>query len=126
MGGMRSAIYKGKELTTQELVKEGMIWSFNGVAGMPDKPLLEVKRNETVRIRMINDTGWPHAMHLHGHHFKQIHEDGKQGPLRDTILLNRGQSMDIAFMADNPGDWLFHCHMLEHQAAGMKTWIRVS
>ena len=126
MGGMRSAIYKGKELTTQELVKEGMIWSFNGVAGMPDKPLLEVKKNETVRIRMINDTGWPHGMHLHGHHFRQIHEDGKQGPLRDTILLNRGESMDIAFMADNPGDWLFHCHMLEHQAAGMKTWIRVS
>jgi len=126
MGGMRSAIYKGKELTTRELVKEGMIWSFNGVVGMTDKPLLEVKRNETVRIQIINETSWPHAMHLHGHHFRQIHKDGKQGPLRDTLLLNRGERMNIAFVADNPGNWLLHCHMLEHQASGMKTWIRVS
>ena len=126
MGRMRSAIYKGKELTTRELVKEGMVWSFNGVVGMTVKPLLEAKRNETVRIRIINETSWQHAMHLHGHHFRQIHEDGKQGPLRDTILLNRSERMDIAFVADNPGDWLLHCHMLEHQASGMKTWIRVS
>jgi len=125
MGRMRSAIYEGKELTTRELVSQGMVWSFNGVAGMTDKPLLKVKKNETVRIRMINNTSWPHGMHLHGHHFRQIHDDNKQGPLRDTILLNRGETMDIAFVADNPGDWLFHCHMLEHQASGMKTWIQV-
>ena len=125
MGRMRSAIYEGKELTTRELVQQGMVWSFNGVAGMTDKPLLKVKRNETVRIRMINNTSWPHGMHLHGYHFRQIHNDNKQGPLRDTILLNRGETMDIAFVADNLGDWLFHCHMLEHQASGMKTWIQV-
>ncbi len=125
MGRMRSATYKGKELTTRELVQEGMVWSFNGVAGMTDKPLLKAKRNETVRIRLINNTAWPHGMHLHGHHFRQIHENGKQGPLRDTILINRSEQMEIAFVADNPGDWLIHCHMLEHQASGMKTWIQV-
>ncbi|MGB1310587.1 MAG: multicopper oxidase family protein [Leucothrix sp.] len=125
MGRMRSATYKSKELTTRELVQQGMIWSFNGVAGMTDKPLLTAKQNETVRIRLVNNTAWPHGMHLHGHHFRQIHEDGKQGPLRDTILINRSEQMEIAFVADNPGDWLIHCHMLEHQASGMKTWIQV-
>ena len=125
MGRMTSATYKGKELATRELVKEGMVWSFNGVAGMTENPLLRVKKNETVRLRLVNNTSWPHGIHLHGHHFRQIHDDGKQGPLRDTILIDRRKSMDIAFVADNPGDWLLHCHMLEHAASGMKTWIQV-
>jgi FtsP/CotA-like multicopper oxidase with cupredoxin domain len=33
--------------------------------------------------------------------------------------------MRVAFVADNPGKWMLHCHMLEHQAAGMMTWINV-
>ena len=125
MGQMKSAIFEGKELTTRELVQKGLIWSFNGLSGMTDTPFLKVKQNETVRLRIINKTSWPHGMHLHGHHFRQIHDDGKQGPLRDTILVNRGKSMDIAFVADNPGDWLLHCHMVDHAASGMVTWIQV-
>ena len=75
---------------------------------------------------MINDTAWPHGMHLHGHHFRRIGRDGALGPLRDTILMNRGETVEIAFVADNPGDWLLHCHMLEHSASGMMTWLRVT
>jgi len=56
--------------------------------GMTDTPFLKIKQNETVRLRIINKTSWSHGMHLHGHHFRQIHDDGKQGPLRDTILVN--------------------------------------
>lgn len=125
MGRMKSASYKGKELATRELVQEGMVWSVNGVAGMTEKPLIKIKKDELVRLRIVNNTAWPHGMHVHGHHFRQIHEDGKQGPLRDTILVDRRKSMDIAFVADNPGDWLVHCHMLEHAASGLKTWIQV-
>ena len=48
------------------------------------------------------------------------------GAMRDTVLLDRNETAsEIAFVADNPGDWLLHCHMLEHAAAGMRTWIRV-
>ncbi len=68
-------------------------------------------------------------MHLHGHHFKVVSRDGvEQGgaPWRDTELLQPGESVGLAFVADNPGKWLFHCHMLEHQAAGMKTWLEVT
>ena len=126
MGVMRSATYKGKEVGMRELMQQGMAWAFNGVAGLTDKPLLTVKRDETVRIKLINDTAWPHGIHLHGHHFREVLGKDKFGPWRDTLLLRRGDRREIAFVADNPGDWLFHCHMLEHQAAGMKTWLQVT
>jgi FtsP/CotA-like multicopper oxidase with cupredoxin domain len=64
-------------------------------------------------------------MHLHGHHFRQVKE-GRLGTLRDTLLMQRGESAEIAFVADNPGDWLLHCHMLSHSAGGMMTWLRVT
>ena len=126
MGGLRQGRYKGRMLSTRELVEEGQIWTFNGIAGLPDAPLVTASHGETIRIPMVNDTAFPHAMHLHGTHFQEVFPDGTLGPLRDTILMNRGESREIAFVADNPGDWLLHCHMLSHQAAGMKTWIRVT
>jgi FtsP/CotA-like multicopper oxidase with cupredoxin domain len=65
-------------------------------------------------------------MHLHGHHFRRLGADGAPGPLRDTTLVAPGDRANIAFVADNPGAWLLHCHMLEHSAAGMSTWIEVA
>ncbi|NIQ96773.1 MAG: multicopper oxidase domain-containing protein, partial [Desulfuromonadales bacterium] len=41
------------------------------------------------------------------------------------VLMQRGETAEIAFIADNPGDWLIHCHMAEHADAGMMTWFRV-
>ena len=64
-------------------------------------------------------------MHLHGHHFRRLGPDGP-GPLRDTLLMQRGERAEIAFVADNPGKWLLHCHMLGHSATGMKTWVEVT
>lgn len=65
-------------------------------------------------------------MHLHGMHFREVSEDGALGPLRDTILVGGRETREIAFTVDNPGDWLFHCHMLGHAASGMTTWVRVT
>lgn len=78
------------------------------------------------KFKVISDIR-PSRSHkgLHGFHFRKINEDGTQGPLRDTILVTRSEVAEIAFVADNPGDWLFHCHMLEHTAAGMLTWVKV-
>ncbi len=126
MGGMTGATMNGRRMTTRELVRHGHVWALNGVAGMPKEPLLTASRGETVKIRILNETGWPHGMHLHGHHFRQLGSNGELGPLRDTTLIAAGETAEIAFLADNPGDWLLHCHMLEHQAAGMKTWLRVT
>ena len=128
MGGMRRGMMGGRRMGMREMMGRGMAWTFNGVAGMPDAPLADAKRGRTLVVRMVNDTAWPHAMHLHGHHFRVVARDGHpvaNAPWRDTELMQRGERADIAFVADNPGKWLLHCHMLEHQAAGMKTWIRV-
>jgi FtsP/CotA-like multicopper oxidase with cupredoxin domain len=126
MGGMRGAMMGGRMMGIRDMAAKGKAWAFNGVADMEDTPLLEARLGETVRIAMINDTAWQHGMHLHGHHFRQIGTDGQLGPLRDTVLMNRDETVEIAFVADNPGNWLLHCHMLEHSAGGMMSWLRVA
>ena len=107
-----------------------MVWAFNGMAGMPEAPFAEVKRGEVLRISLVNETAWPHAMHLHGHHFLELKGKGPFGPippfLRDTTLVGPRSRQTIALIADNPGDWLMHCHMLDHSASGMMTWFRVT
>ncbi|SFP26285.1 multicopper oxidase family protein [Tranquillimonas alkanivorans] len=126
MRGLQSASYEGRRLDWRALVQSGQFWAMGGVAGMPDAPLVEAARGETIRIPMENRTMFPHAMHLHGHHFREIGPDGQAGPLRDTTLIQPGETREIAFVADNPGDWMLHCHMLSHQMSGMGTWIRVA
>jgi len=67
-------------------------------------------------------------MHIHGHHFRVIEKNGNpvsNSPWRDTELMEPGDKTSISFIADNPGKWLFHCHMLEHHMAGMGTWFDV-
>ncbi len=128
MGAMRSAVLDGEELSIRELVARGQVWAFNGVAGMTDQPLAEIQRGRSVMLSFENQTGWPHAMHMHGHHFRIIARNGQQfedGAWRDTELVAANEKVTVAFVADNPGKWLIHCHMLEHQAAGMKTWFEV-
>ncbi|MEO9825392.1 MAG: multicopper oxidase family protein [Paracoccaceae bacterium] len=101
------------------------IWAFNGVSGLKDAPFASFNRGETAVFDLINDTSFPHGIHLHGHHFFEVNEDGSLGDLRDTSLVERGASRKITVVFDNPGKWLLHCHMLGHQASGMKTWVEV-
>jgi FtsP/CotA-like multicopper oxidase with cupredoxin domain len=128
MGGLRQGSVDGKMMSIQELVEKKLVWAFNGKVGMQKQPLAAIPRGRTAVINMVNRTAFPHAMHLHGHHFRVVERNGKtvQGaPWRDTELVNTDEQVRIAFLADNPGKWLFHCHMLEHVAAGMLTWIEV-
>ncbi len=101
------------------------IWALNNVSGLPAKPWLQLKRNQTVLIAMSNKTAFPHGMHLHGHHFHEMSENGQLGLFRDTTLIQPRQSRTIACVFHNPGNWLLHCHTLAHQASGLKTWIEV-
>lgn len=127
MGGMRGAMMGGRMSSMRDMMQAGNFWAFNGaVGGMDGPPLAELSRGETVRLKITNDTSFPHAMHLHGMHFHEIAADGSLGALRDTTLLDRGEVRDIAFVADNPGKWLLHCHMLSHAASGMMAWVNVS
>ena len=102
------------------------IWALNGLSGLQDAPFANFKAGETAVIDLINDTSFPHGMHLHGHHFHEINADGSLGDIRDTSLVDRRSARKIAVVFDNPGKWLLHCHMLGHQASGMKTWVEVT
>ena len=107
------------------------IWFINGKAatGHVMEPLLTLRRGRTYVLAMTNATAWHHPIHLHGHSFRVLSRDGQQTAYRewqDTVLMAPREKVEIAFVADNPGDWMFHCHILEHQAAGMMGVIRVS
>lgn len=98
-------------------------WTINGKA-FPDIPPVMIRCGDRVRLRLINISQDMHPMHLHGHDFRLIAMDGH--PLAQPLILNTvnvapGQTMDIDFIANNPGRWLFHCHILHHASNNMTT-----
>jgi FtsP/CotA-like multicopper oxidase with cupredoxin domain len=102
------------------------IWSINNVAWSKDVPPLPIVKGERVELVMINQTKMPHPMHLHGHEFQVVEIDGRRfsGAVRDTVLVTPGRRVVVAFDANNPGLWAFHCHLLYHLDAGMFTTFR--
>lgn len=131
MGGLRRAMLGGEWMDLRSIARQGYVWALNDVVGNQLKmpPLIDVKRGQTVLLDINNDTAFPHPMHLHGHHMKLLEIDGtamKSPHWVDSPLVLPRQNVKLAFVADNPGDWLFHCHALEHHAAGLGTLVRIS
>ncbi|HSO07769.1 MAG TPA: multicopper oxidase domain-containing protein, partial [Pelomicrobium sp.] len=134
MGSLREGIVEGKKIPIRQMVQEyGLAWTVNGVAAIEEHhghtPLLTLKKDGHYLLAMRNDTAWHHPIHLHGHAFRVVARDGKPTPhqeWRDTVLMAPRESVDIAFVADNPGDWMFHCHILLHQVGGMMATLRVA
>jgi len=109
----------------------GMGWSINGVTatGHDMAPMLTLVRGRPYILAVRNETAWHHPIHLHGHSFRVIARNGRPTRYRewmDTVLIPPRDVADIAFVADNPGDWMFHCHNLDHQDGGMMAVIRVA
>ncbi len=106
------------------------IWTIAGKSstGHDGAPLFSVKRGRTVMLALPNRSAFPHAMHVHGHHFRLLDalDDGWKPFWLDTVLVLPAQTARIAFVADNAGKWMFHCHMLEHQESGMAAWFAVT
>jgi FtsP/CotA-like multicopper oxidase with cupredoxin domain len=96
------------------------VWGLNGRPSMHDT-LFTVRQGERVEATIHNMTGMAHPMHLHGHYFKvaAIGRTRIDGALRDTVLVPPRETVAIAFDADNPGLWAFHCHHIYHMNAGM-------
>ncbi|MEL6373534.1 MAG: multicopper oxidase family protein [Pseudomonadota bacterium] len=127
MGRLAAAQHHGQRMSLRDLVRsKGYAWALSGHAGMPRKPLFTARRGQTVRLTFRNRSMWPHAMHLHGHHMRDVGTPAAQAWWRDTVLLFRGEEKTVAFVADNPGKWMLHCHMLEHHEGGMGTWFEVT
>ncbi len=97
------------------------VWSINNIVWNQDVPPLPIAAGERVELSIINQTPMPHPMHLHGHQFQVVEIGGARipGPVRDTVLVPPRARVTVAFDADNPGTWAFHCHLLYHMDAGM-------
>jgi manganese oxidase len=102
------------------------LFTINGRAA-PDFEPLHVEKGDLVRIRMINaGSSAIHPMHLHGHQFTVVAQDGNPVPAparvqRNTYMLGPGETVDVVVQANNPGVWMLHCHELHHADAGMMT-----
>ena len=101
--------------------------TLNGKAGPATTPLL-CKRGERVRIRIVNLGMDHHPMHIHGHQFEITGTEG--GRVRttaldpgNTVLVGVAQARDIEFVANNPGDWHFHCHLPHHMMNQMASMV---
>jgi FtsP/CotA-like multicopper oxidase with cupredoxin domain len=128
-GGMMGTM-RGGMAEMRRMMQRRMAWAMNGTASaehMPE-PLFTLKRGSSCILNVVNDTAWHHPMHLHGHAFRVISRNGSPTQYRewqDTVLLDPRERAEIAFVADEPGDWMFHCHILEHQIGGMMSTIRI-
>ncbi len=104
---------------------EGYHWTINGKevdneAEVLDKAkVLRVRQGERVRLVFTNPTTMFHPMHLHGHTFQVVAPGGAAGPRKDSLIVRPKERIAVDFDADNPGQWLIHCHNLYHQSAGM-------
>jgi len=107
---------------------ERYMWSFDGrkFKAVSEDPI-RFAYNERVRVKLVNDTMMAHPIHLHGHFFELVNgaPDGHQ-PLKHTITVQPGKSVEFDLTADEVGDWAFHCHLLYHMHAGMFQIVTVS
>jgi FtsP/CotA-like multicopper oxidase with cupredoxin domain len=118
---------------SRDMARRGVAWTLNGLSaheGHHDHAVLSTLRSgRSYRVEIVNDTAWRHPMHLHGHTFRVVSRNGAPPPRpewRDTVLLDPRERVEIAFVAGEPGDWVVHCHVLEHQGAGMAGLFRVA
>lgn len=97
------------------------IWSMNGVP-LSEADKIKISNKEVTRITFNNLTMMHHPMHLHGHFFRVINENGDYSPLKHTVNVPPMQKVTIEFYGndgDEAGDWFFHCHILYHLMGGM-------
>jgi FtsP/CotA-like multicopper oxidase with cupredoxin domain len=102
--------------------RPGLWWTVNGHL-YPDVPMFTVAEGDIVRMHITNTSGEVHPMHLHGHRMVVLARDGVAASGSpwwvDSLNVGDGEAYDVAFVADNPGIWVDHCHNLKHAAEGL-------
>lgn len=78
-----------------------------------------MREGQRVRLRFINNSMMFHPMHLHGHTFAVRDGKGAFRARKDTVLVAPMKTVEVDFDADNPGQWLTHCHNIYHGETGM-------
>ena len=106
--------------------KPGLWWTINGHQ-FPDVPMFVVSEGDVVRMTIANTSGQVHPMHLHGHHVVVLSRDGVRATgspwWTDSLNVEDKETYEVAFVADNPGIWMDHCHNLPHAAQGLVTHL---
>ncbi len=106
--------------------RPGFWWTINGGI-LPDVPMYMVEEGDVVVMRIANNSGEVHPMHLHGHHLLVLSRDGVAATGSpwwvDSLNVEHGESYEVAFVADNPGIWMDHCHNLPHASEGLMTHL---
>ncbi len=98
-------------------------WGINGKF-YPDTDKVVASSGQRLRFDYFNQSPMAHPMHLHGHFFEVV---GSKGLRKDTLIVERHMGRaSIEFLADNPGDWMHHCHNIYHAEAGMMNVVRVN
>ena len=101
-------------------------WPRDGHEKLPP-PLARLQAGKSYRFILQNGTPHPHPIHLHGHTFTVLSSSKRPLPVHqaDTVLVAPKERVEIAFVA-RPGDWMFHCHILEHLETGMMGYLRIA
>lgn len=110
------------------------LWQINGVAWdindktCADRPIARLEKGKSYIFELKNMTQYQHPVHLHGMSFKVIASNRhKVIPyFTDTYLLGRNERAQVALVADNPGTWMFHCHVIDHMETGLMAAIEVA
>ncbi|AJD40740.1 multicopper oxidase protein [Rhizobium gallicum bv. gallicum R602sp] len=107
-------------------------WAINrlpwpGDIADPTAPLAELKLGKSYIFQLENVTPHLHPIHLHGMSFTVVSSSTREVmPLvSDTYLVQPDEKVQLALVADNPGNWVLHCHIIEHQKTGMTSYVRV-
>ncbi|RWK02945.1 MAG: multicopper oxidase family protein [Mesorhizobium sp.] len=134
MGGGKLAGVGGMTGMGMPGMNGGAAWAINGMSMTGDghagmAPQFTLERGASCHLTMRNETAWWHPMHVHGFSLSVLSRNGSPVPHRqwqDTVLLAPRDVIECAFVADNPGDWMLHCHVADHQMAGLMTVFRVT
>jgi len=95
-------------------------WTINGRPFSDSEPLT-IRQGQRATLTFNNMSMMWHPMHLHGHTFQVINRNGSRGARKDTVVVLPMQRLTVDVVADNPGEWMLHCHNTYHQEAGMMT-----
>lgn len=118
---------KDKKIYDLKLVLGGdmerYIWHINGKAIYQDRNI-DINEGEVIRFTFVNETMMHHPMHLHGHFFRVINQYGDYSPLKHTVDVPPNGTRTIEFYANEPGQWMLHCHNLYHLKTGMARVVK--
>ena len=114
---------------SEGLEGENLVFTING-ATFPDVPLISVPAGSSRIFDVRNTSEMDHPFHLHGTFFQVLSTNGKPTPTaslanRDTVIVPQMTTLKLSARFDEPGGWMYHCHILEHAEGGMMGEVNV-